>query len=108
MEPVAAAPEPDPAQIAASMQALVMSERDEDDPESIFGERPRRRLNTLELYQIRQFKRPTTVAKRESTANAPGLNDEGFPSGGLDGGFWSSFLHRASALTWKRALTLED
>jgi len=88
MEPVAAAPEPDPAQIAASMQALVMSERDEDDPESIFGERPRRRLNTLELYQIRQFKRPTTVAKRESTVNAPGLSDEGFPSiGGLDGGF---------------------
>jgi len=77
-EPNAAAPEPDPAQIAASMQALAMSHRDEDDPEAIFGERPRRRLNTLELYQIRQFKRPGI--SKQNSANAQGLED--FTPGG--------------------------
>ena len=58
------------------IQALAMSHRDEDDPEAIFGERPRRRLNTLELYQIRQFKKPTVVSKQNS-ANAPGKKNEG-------------------------------
>lgn len=83
-EQAAAAPEPDPAQIAASMQALAMSHRDEDDPEALFGERPRRRLNTLELYQIRQFKKPTNLSN-QNTANPSGLNDEGFSSSGLSG-----------------------
>lgn len=70
----------DPDQIAASMQALAMSHRDEDDPEAIFGERPRRRLNTLELYQLRQFKKPGGIA-RQTSSTSPGLQDAGFSPG---------------------------
>lgn len=61
-------------QIAASMQAIAIAQRDENDPENVFGARPRRRVNTLDLLNSLATARSNALTKKK--AKHPDSEDE--------------------------------